>query len=239
MNRLPPTSVPNLQDYITRLTRLGAAANQVITLLSFDNSKTGPTVLFDAQGWLDAPQYARAAELGSSMSVHRMLEQEWGDGPDNENEKAASQMAATLGPRPAHLAAPSTMVDVANKALAEKAAQIPAAPPAATAFPTKPLVAQAPEPPAVPEPPTPPTPEPLMVSDRAEVNVPCNCKAAPLATSTPLAEPRPAALCTLSVTPWSTVKKPEKFEALAPPRSAKVPVPTAVNAPAPPTEPVN
>lgn len=123
MLQLPPTSVPNLQDYINKLGRAQAAVNQVVTVMAFDTSKTAPTVTFEPQAWLDANQYARAVEIGASLSVRSMLEQEWGDdAPSNDNGQAA-QIAQALGPKPAHLSAPSPMVATAHQVVAAKAAE--------------------------------------------------------------------------------------------------------------------
>jgi hypothetical protein len=171
MLQLPPTSVPNLQDYIARLARMQAAVNQVVTVMAFDTSKTAPTVTFEASAWLDTAQYARAAELGNSLSVHRMLEQEWGEGAED------STQATALGPRPPHL---TPMKQVAQQVIAEKQAQAPQpqpapqAAPAPSPFPALKPVALAPvprqqapepkpEPVSPPTPPTPPTPPPAQV----------------------------------------------------------------------------
>jgi hypothetical protein len=163
--------VPNLQDYIARLARMQAAVNQVVTVMAFDTSKTAPTVTFEASAWLDTAQYARAAELGNSLSVHRMLEQEWGEGAED------STQATALGPRPPHL---TPMKQVAQQVIAEKQAQAPQpqpapqAAPAPSPFPALKPVALAPvprqqapepkpEPVSPPTPPTPPTPPPAQV----------------------------------------------------------------------------
>jgi hypothetical protein len=162
MLQLPPTSVPNLQDYVARLARMQAAYNQVVTVMTFDNSKTAPTVTFTAQGWLDANQYARAAELGASAAVQRMLEQEWGES-GSETEPAA----ANLGPRPAHLPPPPPAPAAAAAPPSAAAPAAPVMPPvmapmkAVPLAPVPAIAAVAPTPPPAPTP-APEAPAPVV-----------------------------------------------------------------------------
>lgn len=127
---IPPTSLINLDRYVRELENMGADISQVVTRISFSDA-TQPQLVFTTVTWVpDAETYALICELGESDQVHRMLSEEV------VAVTYDAQAEANLGSRPAHLprsspgaavnqpqTAQAQMVDVAQAALAAKAAQ--------------------------------------------------------------------------------------------------------------------
>lgn len=74
--RVPPASLRALGQYTKALAMRGIPYNAVVTKVSFDINSAAPVLCFEAAGFLNEQQYARAVELGQSDQALMIIGQD-------------------------------------------------------------------------------------------------------------------------------------------------------------------